>query len=62
MSACDDSCADVLVWDRQLQKGTGHLFGGFIPPPWPQLQATNNAATEPKNPLHLGERVSNATR
>jgi hypothetical protein len=34
------------------------LFGGVIPPPWPQLQATNNTAIELKNWLDLAERVA----
>jgi hypothetical protein len=41
-----------------LQEGAGHLIGGFIPPPWPQLQATNSTAIELENWLNLAERLA----
>jgi hypothetical protein len=63
ISACDDGCTGVLLnelalLDKQLQEGAGHLIGGVIPPPWPQLQETNKTAFELKNWLNLAERVA----
>ncbi|KDR22194.1 Laminin subunit alpha-1, partial [Zootermopsis nevadensis] len=62
-TTCDDGCTGVLLdelalLDKQLQEGAGHLFGGIIPPPWPQLQAMNNTAIELKNWLDIAERVA----
>lgn len=34
------------------------MIGGVIPPPWPQLQATNDTAVKLKYWLDLAERVA----
>lgn len=62
-TTCDDGCTGVLLdevtlLDKRLQEGAGHLFGGVIPPPWPQLQATNNTAIKLKYWLDLAKRVA----
>lgn len=63
IAACDDGCTGVLLdeftlLDKRLQEGAGHLIGGVIPPPWPQLQATNDTAIKLKYWLDLAERVA----
>jgi hypothetical protein len=63
ISACDDDCTGVLLsefalLDKHLRGGAGHLIGGVIPPPWPQLQAANKTAVELRNWLNLAERVA----
>lgn len=63
ISACDDGCTGVLLSElallnKHLWEGAGHLIGGVIPPPWPQLQATNKTANELRNWLNLAERVA----
>lgn len=62
-TTCDDGCTGVLLdeftlLDKRLQEGAGHLIGGVIPPPWPQLQATNDTAIKLKYWLDLAERVA----
>jgi hypothetical protein len=49
---------ELALLDKRLQEGAGHLMGGVIPPPWPQLQATNDTAIKLKYWLDLAERVA----
>lgn len=65
--ACDDNCTGILldniaVMSEELVAGTGHIAGGYIPPPWQELLHVDSNVSVYLEELELRARLRERMR